>query len=128
MSSSSEEEQSSSSNGQPDLIIIDASCSEEPYATITFKIKNQGTGDTNSGSISWSALNGDDIGNGSYSGDLSAGETSPTISWNDSPNICSGGGIVVDPENSIEESDESNNESDFSAGSPTANSSPLIAE
>ena len=103
-------------SGQPDLIIVNATCTDNALAngsTITFNIKNQGTSGTQSGSIGWNATNGPDYGSGTYSGDLAAGATSPQLSWQDYDYGCAGGTVTVDPDNFIQESDETNNDSTF---------------
>jgi len=99
-----------SSGGLPDLIIVNIDCIDNgSSADFTFNIQNIGTGATTTGSIDWEVNNGPDTGNGTYSGNLNAGETSSQISWTDVFYNCSSGSIEVDQNDLIQESNENNN-------------------
>ena len=101
------------STALPDLVVVNVTCTGTSIATITFSLKNIGQGATQSGSIEWSATNGPDNGSGAYASDLQAGETSSQITWIDSFYGCSSGTVTVDPNDLIQESDESNNQTNF---------------
>jgi hypothetical protein len=112
--SSNDTEEDSTAVQYPDLIVIDVVCRDVDSSTsdVTFYLKNSGEGPTQSGEIAWHATNGPEEGDGTYNGDLDAGETSPQITWRNNYG-CAGGSVEVDPDNLIEESDENNNKTDF---------------
>jgi len=88
----------------PDLT-IKLSCSG---TTGTFVIQNIGGGDTTNGSIEYRVTTNASSQDFTYDSDLAAGEESNPINAND---VCLDGGvIIVDPNNSISESNEENNE------------------
>ena len=109
------QEPEQASTDLPDLVVVNVSCSAPSgYAEVVFSLKNIGQGATQSGSIEWSAIHAGNNGSGTYTSDLQAGETSSQITWTDfSSASCTTGSVTVDPNDLIQESDESNNQTNF---------------
>ena len=99
------------STALPDLVVVNETC--VGISIVQFSIQNIGQGATQSGSIEWSTSNGPTNDSGSYIGDLQPGASSSTITASVYDCTTATTTIIVDPNDLIQESDESNNQTSF---------------
>ena len=99
------------STGLPDLVVVNETC--VGISIVQFAIQNIGQSATQNGAIEWSTSNGPTNDSGTYAGDLQPGATSSTIIASVYDCTAATTTIIVDPNDFIQESDESNNQTSF---------------